>query len=313
MAPKKNAKPAPVPRKRATPASTVPEAKAQVNGTKTPTQDENKKTHRPGDEDHASAPVNKSNKRKRATPTVPEDRNGVPAPEEVETEPAPAKRAKPSSATRRGTAPKTRTPKIREKINKVPTAPLDIFVFGEGAGAELGLGSKTINGRGPTEVTRPRLNNLLSSNDVGVVQVTCGGMHAVGLTRDNRILTWGVNDLGALGRATDVEEDDDDELNPAESTPGPVDTSDLDPEIRWAQVAASDNASFALTDDGRVYGWGTFRVGSAPFGPSLRANLTLLSTPLVWRRYHGLHRRRTRSEDARPHPRSQEHHTASSW
>lgn len=164
--------------------------------------------------------------------------------------------------------PKKLSAKTREKINTTPTAPLDIFVFGEGSCGELGLGSKSISGESITNVMRPRLNTLLSSKDVGVVQIACGGMHAIALTRDNKILTWGGNDHGALGRATNVEEDDDDELNPAESTPGPVDTSTLDPALRWAQVVASDSASFALTDDGRVYGWGTFRV-----------NLTLFESP----------------------------------
>lgn len=184
----------------------------------------------------------------------------------------PSKRAKSTkSASKKGpksrpkrTAIEESSAKVGRHINKPPTVPLEIFVFGEGSGGELGLGSKIVNGESLTDVMRPRMNKLLSPEDVGVVQITCGGMHAVALTRDNKILTWGVNDLGALGRATNVEEDEDDEFNPAESTPGPIDVSGLDPNIRWAQVAASDNASFTLTEDGRVYGWGTFRVSIFP-------------------------------------------------
>jgi regulator of chromosome condensation len=110
----------------------------------------------------------------------------------------------------------------------------------------------------------PQVNKLLSKKDVGVVQITCGRMHAVALTRNNIILTWGVNDHSALGRALNVKEDEDDELNPAESTPGPVDISGLQPKPQWVQIAASDNVSFALTDDGKVYGWETFGVNFAP-------------------------------------------------
>jgi alpha-tubulin suppressor-like RCC1 family protein len=57
--------------------------------------------------------------------------------------------------------------------------------------------------------------------------------------------------------------DDDDEdsgLNPKESTPTAIPAHSFLAGVKFVQVAASDNASFALTEDGQVYGWGTFRV-----------------------------------------------------
>ena len=86
-----------------------------------------------------------------------------------------------------------------------------------------------------------------------------------------------MNDQGALGRDTnwdgglrdaDAEDDSDDDdddtgVNPKESTPAEIDTSDVAPDTKFVQVVASDSASFALTEDGRVYGWGTFRVSSS--------------------------------------------------
>ncbi|KAL7619930.1 hypothetical protein AAE478_010477 [Parahypoxylon ruwenzoriense] len=158
-------------------------------------------------------------------------------------------------------------------FRKAPTASLDIFVFGEGTGGELGLGSKTVNGKGkqPFEVLQPRLNTLLCPKDVGVVQLSCGGLHRY---------TWGVNDNGALGRVTDIANvEEDDELNPAESTPGVVDTSHLNPSIVWAQVVGSDSASFALTEDGKVYGWGTFRGNNGIMG--FRENIRIQKTPYL--------------------------------
>ena len=147
-----------------------------------------------------------------------------------------------------------------------------MYVFGDGSsGGELGLGS----GKGQSEVRRPRLNPHLAADTVGVVQVACGGMHTACLTHDNKILTWGVNDQGALGRDTnwdgglrDVTEDGgsdsdseaDGELNPHESTPGAVDFSELSDIPKFTQVACTDSATFALTEAGDVYGWGTFRV-----------------------------------------------------
>lgn len=154
----------------------------------------------------------------------------------------------------------------KAKVNHIPTQALDIYVMGEGGFGELGLGSEMTDGKKPRGVKRPRLNTKLDAKTVGVVQVACGGMHVVVLTNFNKILTWGVNDQGALGRDTTWEgpdSADDDvgfDLNPKESTPMPVDMSELDYAVTWTQVAASDSASFALTEDGQVYGWGTFRV-----------------------------------------------------
>lgn len=120
---------------------------------------------------------------------------------------------------------------------------------------------------------RPRLNPLLAAETVGVVEVAVGGMHTVVLTKDNEILTWGINDQSALGRDTtwdgglkDMDEGDSDSdsdeiaVNPHESTPAEIDLSDVPDDTVWTQIVASDSASFALTVDGLVYGWGTFRV-----------------------------------------------------
>lgn len=145
--------------------------------------------------------------------------------------------------------------------------------MGANSGGELGLGPSVKSGN----VGRPRLNPYLSGT-AGVVQVSLGAMHGVALTLDNRILTWGVNDHGALGRDTswegglvdadanggDSDSDDEGELNPKESTPASVDMSAVPPGTVFTQVAAADNATFALTSTGRVYGWGAFRVSHRP-------------------------------------------------
>ena len=158
-------------------------------------------------------------------------------------------------------------------INEAPTKKLNIYVFGEGSSGENGLGAA----KNAIDVKRPRLNHNLSASSVGVVQVAVGGMHAVALTHDNQILTWGVNDHGALGRDTtwdggmkDVDDggsDDDSSssgsdsgMNPKESTPTAIDPSMFPHDTTFVQVVAGDSASFAVTDDGFVYGWGTFRV-----------------------------------------------------
>ncbi|KAI8249091.1 Delta-1-pyrroline-5-carboxylate dehydrogenase [Colletotrichum sp. SAR 10_77] len=132
---------------------------------------------------------------------------------------------------------------------------------------ELGLGPRH------TQAPRPRLNRLLDADSVGVVQVAVGGMHCVALTHDGKVLTWGVNDDGALGRvkptskseaeAEEDEEDEEDILDPFESTPKAV---NFEGEIDVVQVAATNSAGFALTAAGNVYGWGSFAGGDGNFG-----------------------------------------------
>ena len=181
---------------------------------------------------------------------------------------------------------------IGKKINDAPTQVLDVYVFGEGSAGELGLGSKRVDGKKPFEVKRPRLNANLSAADVGVVQVACGGMHAAALTRDNKILTWGVNDQGALGRDTtwagglvgssgsDSDSDDEDAgLNPFESTPTVVSEEHFAPGTKFVQLVASDSSTFALTEDGRVYGWGTFRSSDGILG--FTENIKVRTRPML--------------------------------
>ncbi|KAF6810833.1 GDP/GTP exchange factor [Colletotrichum musicola] len=208
----------------------------------------------------------------------------------------PAKPAK-KTATAAPKPPPAHPHKIGPKINSAPTQILDIYVFGEGSSGELGLGSKKLDGKKVIDVKRPRLNPNLSAKDVGVVQVACGGMHAAALTKDNKILTWGVNDQGALGRDTnwdgglrdadaEEEEDDDDDdtgINPRESTPTAIDAEHFAPNAKFTQVVASDSATFALTEDGRVYGWGTFRSsdGILGFTDKIKVQATPLYLPLL--------------------------------
>ncbi|KAI9808901.1 MAG: hypothetical protein M1826_004018 [Phylliscum demangeonii] len=180
----------------------------------------------------------------------------------------------------------------RAILNHKPTARLTVWVCGEGSAGELGLGPQADS----IDVKRPRLNVLLSPAEVGVVQMAAGGMHAAALTADNQLLTWGVNDLGALGRDTawdgaqtvdadrtygpDVPESSagGSGLNPREATPTAVSPEHFPDGTQFTQVAASDSATFALTDDGRVYGWGTFRGDDGVLGFSETVRVQLRPT-----------------------------------
>ncbi|KAK3046677.1 hypothetical protein LTS18_013320, partial [Coniosporium uncinatum] len=162
---------------------------------------------------------------------------------------------------------------------------LNVFVFGEGSAGELGLGTA----KNAIDVKRPRLNPLLPSDSVGIVDIAAGGMHCIALTHDNKILTWGVNDQGALGRGTEWEgglrdvddekedsdsddEDADSGLNPRESTPTAISMEHFPEGTVFTKVVAGDSNSFAITDEGKVYGWGTFRSNEGVFGFSRLPN-----------------------------------------
>ncbi|KKF94228.1 Protein pim1 [Ceratocystis platani] len=204
--------------------------------------------------------------------------------EDVEMEEAPAPKA-PAARPKKVPVPKLPPPpKVRTAgptINDMPSQRLEVFVFGEGSSGELGMGSKRRDGKKPVDVKRPRYNDLLSAKDTGVVQIACGGMHVAALTADGKMLTWGVNDDGALGRSTewegglrdmdneddsDSDDEDDTGVNPMESTPTAVSTDVFIEGTQVSQVAACDSATFALTRDGRVYGWGTFRASDGILG-----------------------------------------------
>jgi regulator of chromosome condensation len=189
----------------------------------------------------------------------------------------PKKAAAPKKHVAPGKVAASKPKKVGPVINEVPTKLLDIYVFGEGSAGELGLGAMKFQGKKPIDVKRPRLNHLLSAKDVGVVAIAVGGMHCAVLTHDNRILTWGVNDDGALGRQTDAakmvdmqndddedsDEDSDDEdsgLNPSEAEPRAVDPKHFPEGTKFAKLIACDSATFVATEDGLVYGWGSFRV-----------------------------------------------------
>lgn len=196
------------------------------------------------------------------------------SPEPEKAPPAKRKKAAAAAPSKRQRIIKSPTPKAEKPLPVINTAPervLEVFAFGNGENGELGLGPSK------TETTVPRRNPFLDPRDPAkyhVVQLDCGGMHTIALTKDNKIVTWGVNDKGALGRDTAWEgglrdadasdsDSEDGDLNPKESTPTDIPASAFPEGTKFVQVAAGDSCSFALTDTGLVYGWGTFLVSLA--------------------------------------------------
>lgn len=159
--------------------------------------------------------------------------------------------------------------RTRRGLNDLPSLPkqrLNTYMFGSSALCELGLGPRV------TEVKRPRLNPLLPSDSVGVVALTAGGAHSLAIDHSGAVWSWGQNDSGCLGRATKEgpdELDEDNDLNAKESTPKQVEG--LPAHLSFAAIGATDNCSVAITEEGRVWAWGTFiDDGNKAFSPGTK-------------------------------------------
>lgn len=175
-------------------------------------------------------------------------------------------------------ASKTSNPRSRQAprcSNVPPQYTLNVFVFGRGDAGELGLG------RYVRRMLEPTLNPFLDANRPNTfhaVQLACGQTHTVVLTVDNRIVTWGINENGALGRSTywadelreeadgsaDSDSSSEGETNPFESTPTAIESTEFPPDTIFTQVSAGAHCTFALTSTGSVFGWGTFVVSRVP-------------------------------------------------
>ncbi|KAG7474724.1 hypothetical protein JOB18_015331 [Solea senegalensis] len=119
----------------------------------------------------------------------------------------------------------------------------EVLILGQGDVGQLGLGEDIIERKKPAHVPLPEK----------VVQVIAGGMHTVCLSDTGHVYTFGCNDEGALGRDTAG-------LG-TEMVPGKVML-----EEKVIQVSAGDSHTAALTDDGKVYLWGSFRDSNGVIG-----------------------------------------------
>jgi len=118
-----------------------------------------------------------------------------------------------------------------------------VLTIGCGDTGQLGLGEDVM------EKARPGAVKEIPD----AVDIVAGGMHTICLNKEGEVWTFGCNDEGALGRATAEEEDT--------FVPGKV---DIDGKV--VQISGGDSHSAALTEDGRVFAWGTFRDSSGPIG-----------------------------------------------
>ncbi|KAJ7634979.1 RCC1/BLIP-II [Roridomyces roridus] len=127
-----------------------------------------------------------------------------------------------------------------------------LLVHGGFDAGQLGLGDDQ-----EKEVMRPRVHPLflewVTSGDVGptgLEQVAAGGMHSLILDSNGKVWSFGSNDSFALGRVTEPPEGKPDNL--------PELVTGLE-DFRATFIAASDNLSIAISNEGKLRAWGTFK------------------------------------------------------
>ncbi|GAA6025477.1 hypothetical protein JCM11491_000545 [Sporobolomyces phaffii] len=147
-------------------------------------------------------------------------------------------------------------------------APRSVFVFGTGDMGQHGLGTDTLD-----EIKRPRrhagVEDKIDRNEPGwaggVGELVCGGMHTLAIDGNGKVWSWGINDNAALGRVTSKPGIESEELEanlyPVEGLTGPNEE-----EFKAVRVAAGDSVSLAVSQQGEVKAWGSFRSAEGLLG-----------------------------------------------
>jgi uncharacterized protein (TIGR03118 family) len=121
-----------------------------------------------------------------------------------------------------------------------------LYAWGQNTNGQLGLGDTT-NRLVPTEVT------ALAGETV--TDIATGTSHTLALTEDGKVYAWGAARQGQLGSPDALDATG----NPLTRVLSPVPVQGLPDNV--VNVSASTLTSYAVTADGRVFGWGEGRFG----------------------------------------------------
>ena len=121
-----------------------------------------------------------------------------------------------------------------------------VYACGEGSNGRLGLGHSN-------NIVTPRQITALSQHVIRKVAVHSGGRHALALTADGRVFSWGEGDDGKLGHGD------------RHSLEAPRCIEALNG-LRIRDIAAGSNHSAAVTSSGELYTWGLGEYGRLGHG-----------------------------------------------
>lgn len=132
-----------------------------------------------------------------------------------------------------------------------------VYACGEGTNGRLGLGHNY-------NVSEPRMLSVLSQYVVKKVAVHSGGKHAMALTLDGKVFSWGEGEDGKLGHGTRITLDKPKLIEALRSK-------------RIRDIACGSSHSAAITSAGELYTWGLGEYGRLGHGD----NATQLKPRLV--------------------------------
>lgn len=132
-----------------------------------------------------------------------------------------------------------------------------VYACGEGTNGRLGLGHNY-------NVSTPRKVPILSQYVVKKVAVHSGGKHAMALTLDGKVLSWGEGEDGKLGHGNRLTLDKPKLIETLKSK-------------RIRDIACGSSHSAAITSSGELYTWGLGEYGRLGHGD----NCTQLKPKLV--------------------------------
>lgn len=161
-----------------------------------------------------------------------------------------------------------------------------LLVCGSNGLGQLGLGIDAIRA-GVQSMDTPQQHSFFEaiasqsqsskSNDWAIEQVACGAHHTAVITAFGTVLTWGVNDNGALGRSTEgTENATTEEL---ETQPLPIDLSSSN--FRPTRVCAGDSFTLVLSDIGDLRFWGSIRSSDGLLSATPKRSQKITARPTV--------------------------------
>ncbi|KAG5648857.1 hypothetical protein DXG03_000206 [Asterophora parasitica] len=232
---------------------------------------------KPENEPPAAAPASKKPSSKAAAPKKPTQ---------------PLKR---QASGKLSSIPEGPIPQLKPYFNPLPTPPeairpgLQLFAWGAGNFGQFGMGPDVLG-----ELDKPKKSlwveeqiakGTFGEEGAGIESVVGGGLHTLFIDEKGTVWTCGVNDDAALGRITHEVPDPENpgsflDVDDLTSIPHPL-KSLTDENFRAVQIASGDSICAAVSKDGDLRVWGSFRVNEGSLGFSSGLKHQFLPVPIL--------------------------------